>query len=74
MEWTKHYEEKMEKLMKTGKFYDAELRRRVDEKVFELGEDAPDEVLDMWNYAEFDYEDEDDAWFAWHALAEMVLD
>lgn len=72
MEFTEAFKKKMEKLMMVGKFYDAELRSKVDEKMFELGEEAGDDALSMYDFT-LDAEDDDEYWMAYHCLADWIL-
>ena len=65
-----HWKE-MAKLRKKGKFADSDLSRRVDDKLYELGEAAGDDILTMYDKIQDDVTD-DEYWAGYHAIANWL--
>lgn len=72
VEFTDSHWKEMAKLRKVGKFMDTELRREVDEKMYELGEEADEDSLTLFDKMQEDRVTDDEYWAAYHAIANFL--
>ena len=72
VEFTDAHWKKMAQLRKKGKFYDSDLSRKVDDKLYELQENAGDDVLSMYDKMQEDRVTDDEYWAGYHAIAEWL--
>lgn len=68
MEFTKIFLKQMEILQKASKFYDYELRKKVNEEMYNLEENATDEQITMF-LAMDDAKDDEEFYNIVHCLA-----
>lgn len=72
VEFTDSFWQKMADLKAYGVFEDSDLSKRVDEKMYDLGENAPDEALTMFSRIQESAVTEDEYWAGYHAMADWL--
>ena len=72
VEFTDNFWQKMADLKAYDAFRDSDLSRRVDEKMYDLGENAPDEALEMFSRIQESAVTEDEYWAGYHAIADWL--
>lgn len=71
MEFTNSFITKMEELMKAGRFYDSDLRSRVNNYVYDNAESMDEETLGFFDRLD-DAETEEEYWNIIHLVAELI--
>lgn len=71
MEFTKSFLKEMENLQKKSKFYDYEKRRKVNEEMFNLGDNATDEQIFLFCALD-DAKDDEEFYNIIHALDRIL--
>ena len=72
VEFTNNFWQKMSELRGYDAFRDSDLSRLVDEKMYELGENAPDEALTMFSRIQESSVTDDEYWAGYHAMADWL--
>ena len=72
VEFTDSFWEKMAELRGYGAFKDSDLSRLVDEKMYELGENADGDALTMFSRIQEEGITDDEYWAGYHAMADWL--